>query len=673
MAEFAEHARNADELYLAVRRVICRLILQNISAVLTCESSQRLGASDLLGEFDQAIARNPELPKIVQQNMASTVEWFNQCFPGFHQTNNAPVLTGEPGFKDSVSESWLLLYSALASRGISAASFGPLLSREFFGTVLTALERYAHYVCVGSSPIPQRLIEYVTTRTAEVAAAKPPEEAYLRQLINPAAYQSEAVLQELLADKLLLVTELSALQNNADSIARAAGLPADQLFRLKARDFQCVCIVLAPYTAKIAEHSCIPNVQVNVRSAGAESGNELPVRVELPTLQGPSGGGANFEHRSPLLELTATRSFDASCAPFCLSYGEEAESEGGSGATAWLLRQTHLAAKFQLSEAATICECALCRYERTSQLGRHCADPAEANIDNGDLLAVGHAYMQQGRFADAERAYCTVARRWLGESFDAEDINPIALATVQTTVQCCQDEEQARVLGDAFHALGAACLESGDWQRGRKLWRTGAAICAGHEQLRGEVTKLDCFPTVSVDIVQAPTGSEASTVEAGKSIVSRRTHTQVRIEHFGEQLRDEHYRLTMKDTLKHASLPPFLRIHSGQPGPSAGTAVHLTAPASRLLSAQECQWIIDTTEAHAATRGGWTTSRHYAVPTTDIPVHVIQSTATLAAPSATPATDGDLPVLSWFNGLFRDRLAPLLATQFQGKTAVPLD
>ena len=47
-----------------------------------------------------------------------------------------------------------------------------------------------------------------------------------------------------------------------------------------------------------------------------------------------------------------------------------------------------------------------------------------------------------------------------------------------------------------------------------------------------------------------------------------------------------------------------------------------------------------------AQAGGWTTSRHYAVPTTDIPVHEVTS------------------VRQWFNVSLRDRLWPLLAGQF---------
>lgn len=56
--------------------------------------------------------------------------------------------------------------------------------------------------------------------------------------------------------------------------------------------------------------------------------------------------------------------------------------------------------------------------------------------------------------------------------------------------------------------------------------------------------------------------------------------------------------------------------------------------------------MIKKAEDHAASIGGWTTARHYAVPTTDVPLHTI-------------------PVLlRWFNVFLRDKLRPLLQAQY---------
>jgi uncharacterized membrane protein YgcG len=62
-----------------------------------------------------------------------------------------------------------------------------------------------------------------------------------------------------------------------------------------------------------------------------------------------------------------------------------------------------------------------------------------------------------------------------------------------------------------------------------------------------------------------------------------------------------------------------------------------------LLSPAECDACVALAEGRASSLGGWTTSRHYAVPTTDLPVH-----------------DSDA-LLGWFTNAFRTRIAPWLA------------
>ena len=69
-----------------------------------------------------------------------------------------------------------------------------------------------------------------------------------------------------------------------------------------------------------------------------------------------------------------------------------------------------------------------------------------------------------------------------------------------------------------------------------------------------------------------------------------------------------------------------------------------------ILTADECAQTIRDVEEHvAASQKGWTTSRHYAVPTTDIPIHAVPS------------------VLNRFNRILIDRVFPLLAEQFKVK------
>jgi len=66
-----------------------------------------------------------------------------------------------------------------------------------------------------------------------------------------------------------------------------------------------------------------------------------------------------------------------------------------------------------------------------------------------------------------------------------------------------------------------------------------------------------------------------------------------------------------------------------------------------LFSPTECAAVVAEAEAAAAAaEGGWSTLRHYSVPTTDLPVHTLPHT------------------LRWFNSAMRTSLAPMLAAQF---------
>ena len=70
-----------------------------------------------------------------------------------------------------------------------------------------------------------------------------------------------------------------------------------------------------------------------------------------------------------------------------------------------------------------------------------------------------------------------------------------------------------------------------------------------------------------------------------------------------------------------------------------------------VLDAAECAAQIAAAEAHIAAVGGWTTSRHYDAPTTDVPVK-------------------DVPgVACWFNQQLEATIYPMLGTQFSVEAA----
>ena len=138
----------------------------------------------------------------------------------------------------------------------------------------------------------------------------------------------------------------------------------------------------------------------------------------------------------------------------------------------------------------------------------------------------------------------------------------------------------------ALHKVGVALLGQGRWAEAHEVW---AAAHASRSEKR-------------------PRDGEASAALAAQAAkdraYARRGESPGRP---GEE--------TDADTRARSPLA----LH-----PSAG--IFTTEPRDApFLTLEECAGWVARAEEAAAARGGWTTSRHYAVPTTDLPVHEISS------------------------------------------------
>lgn len=159
--------------------------------------------------------------------------------------------------------------------------------------------------------------------------------------------------------------------------------------------------------------------------------------------------------------------------------------------------------------------------------------------------------------------------------------------------------------GDALHARAASYLERGLYCKSQQLWKEAHNICSIHKEISLAATKQKAygFSTETKDVH----GNEAPT-----SI----------------------------------STTNYTTLMEG--------CCFITDRDSPILSPQECKHAIKWAEDASKERpGGWTTSRHYAVPTTDLPVHEIPK------------------LLDFFNDVLANRLRPLMAQQFfQGEVGV---
>lgn len=151
--------------------------------------------------------------------------------------------------------------------------------------------------------------------------------------------------------------------------------------------------------------------------------------------------------------------------------------------------------------------------------------------------------------------------------------------------------------GDAWHARGTALYESGRWAQGNAVFLEGAALAPQHVRLGAEAAKIRAYRWHPLD--------------------------------------GTHLALTLP------SWSSYLRTAQAPLG-----RCFLTTGPLPVLAPAECAAAIESAEAFSAAQGGWTTVRHYAVPTTDLNIHEV------------PALHG------WFLEVMHRRLAPLLAAQF---------
>jgi hypothetical protein len=135
---------------------------------------------------------------------------------------------------------------------------------------------------------------------------------------------------------------------------------------------------------------------------------------------------------------------------------------------------------------------------------------------------------------------------------------------------------RGEVDGDTFHLAGAACLSLNRWSDARKLWRQGLLRFPRHERLQDEVLKDNVYTNI--------------------------TH-------------------------EWGALAPTAPAHCSFDAYEVKGKACIFASQSPLITQEECAFVIQSAEGFAASGAGWTTSRHYAAPTTDIPIHAMAEVA----------------------------------------------
>ena len=239
-------------------------------------------------------------------------------------------------------------------------------------------------------------------------------------------------------------------------------------------------------------------------------------------------------------------------------------------------------------------------------------------LSYANLLGVAYQAMQESRYDEATELLVSMSFKQLAVLTD----------TAATT------EEKNKgfhwvILGamrDAFHALGACCLEAGFWEQGHVVWALGqrwfrvmqakcVEVCASAAQsplLPGHLLDSQCTKDEIYGNILPDLGANAGVCrQESKDILSL----------------DFHHCIMMTQSLSSGAAGDRAGSLWGskpaEAAPVASPGIYISA--IPILSPQECDSIIQAAEDHiSATNGGkWFTSRHYSVPTTDIPAHTI--------------------------------------------------
>jgi hypothetical protein len=200
--------------------------------------------------------------------------------------------------------------------------------------------------------------------------------------------------------------------------------------------------------------------------------------------------------------------------------------------------------------------------------------------------------------------------------------------------------------GDALYSRSRITGWNDEWSEAQRLLLAASELAPDHPELRQKISEMrkyypmDSPPKVDSPIVESPMGQPMGVPmepPAGAGEVAGATDVA----------------LTFPAPVAPAESPAESPVETVAPvaallaGPLAGRA--FVEPG--ILDRGECSQAIADVEAHIAEAGGWMTSRHYSVPTTDVPVHQVPT------------------VLAWFNRNMRDVICPMLGAQFSVRPA----
>lgn len=267
--------------------------------------------------------------------------------------------------------------------------------------------------------------------------------------------------------------------------------------------------------------------------------------------------------------------------------GEQETSVAWVDVTQADVDERHAALRKRLG-AHYLCKCERCEYER----------PIRRRGGAGNIGSGGGAVGMASMALSASPPLVMLAR-------DAIEDGRYSEAIAMLRARVASEKTDGRMDGDAWMLMGTALLNADKWTSAHSAWRRGAVLAPTHALLQTQRRK---------DALYCRDVEGEGTSDLG-----------------GEAARN-------------VDAPAACEVHLL---PGGGASCKMAVTVSPLFTPSECAEAIQFAEDHAAAHGGWTTTRHHAVPTTDVPLHEIPT------------------LLRWFNDALASRLSPMLSAVFR--------
>ena len=238
------------------------------------------------------------------------------------------------------------------------------------------------------------------------------------------------------------------------------------------------------------------------------------------------------------------------------------------------------------------CECFRCSYEKGATAIHTFNDLSEAQ-------RLAHSFFQEQAYEDAVKLYHQCY------NFCVSSTNKRCITSdtgvVKTTTKQDTNEWLLQVEADLFYTIGAVFLSQKKFSLAQQHWKGGSRYKDMHKELSKQLTKQNKYQYFHPDY------------DLRHKII---------FDHCSEQQQFAQNSIFSKKQ----QLPIFV--------------------AQNIIDIGTCRKLIQFALEHASNNGGWTNDRHYAVPTTDIPLHIVPN------------------LLEWFNMWKTQVLFPTLSNQF---------